>query len=63
MSTSDISTGLLVDDVDAADIWSMPIALAGTWAQAAIIHTADHDRRRAVLAATVRRAFCRFSGG
>ncbi|MDR6910040.1 AcrR family transcriptional regulator [Rhodococcus fascians] len=58
--------GLLVDDVDPADIWSMLIALAGTWAQAAIIHTADrsepetdHDRRRAALAATVRRAFCR----
>ncbi|OZC49737.1 TetR family transcriptional regulator [Rhodococcus sp. WWJCD1] len=57
--------GLLVDDVDAADIWSMLIALAGTWAQAAIIHTAgsnepvaDHDRRRAALAATVGRAFC-----
>ncbi|OZE40214.1 MULTISPECIES: TetR family transcriptional regulator [unclassified Rhodococcus (in: high G+C Gram-positive bacteria)] len=62
-------TGLLVDDVDAADIWSMLIALAGTWAQAAIIHTADrsepeaaHDRRRAALAATVRRAFCRSPG-
>ncbi|MDV8021419.1 TetR family transcriptional regulator [Rhodococcus sp. IEGM 1330] len=59
-------TGLLVDDVDAADIWSMLIALAGTWAQAAIIHTADrsepdadHERRRAALAATVGRAFCR----
>jgi AcrR family transcriptional regulator len=58
-------TGLLVDDVDATDIWSMLIALAGTWAQAAIIHTADrsepaaaHDRRRAALAATVGRAFC-----
>ncbi|WP_415972087.1 TetR family transcriptional regulator [Rhodococcus sp. 077-4] len=59
-------TGLLVDDVEAADIWSMLIALAGTWAQAAIIHTADrnepdidHDRRKAALAATVGRAFCR----
>ena len=44
------------------------IALAGTWAQAAIIHTADrsepeadHNRRRAALAVTVRRAFCRSS--
>ena len=60
--------GVLVDDVDAADIWSMLIALAGTWAQAAIIHTADrsepeadHNRRRAALAVTVRRAFCRSS--
>ncbi|MFI8569594.1 TetR family transcriptional regulator [Rhodococcus sp. NPDC078407] len=59
--------GLLVDDVDAADIWAMLIAMAGTWAQAAIIHTADrsepeadHNRRRAALAVTVRRAFCRY---
>lgn len=63
------SSGLLVNDVDAPDIWSMLIALAGTWAQAAIMHTADrsepdadHDRRRTALAATVGRAFCRPSG-
>lgn len=58
--------GLLVDDISTGDLWSMLIALAGTWAQAAIIHAADmsdpeedHDRRRQALAATVRRAFCR----
>ncbi|WP_353649637.1 TetR family transcriptional regulator [Nakamurella sp. A5-74] len=59
-------TGLLFDDIPTADLWSMLIALAGTWAQAAIVHTAqqgqpaaEHDRRRHALALTVRRAFCR----
>ncbi|WP_090593957.1 TetR family transcriptional regulator [Auraticoccus monumenti] len=58
--------GLVVDDVDPADLWSLLIALAGTWAQASITWTAtpdepeaDHERRRRALAATVRRAFCR----
>ncbi|MDT7705457.1 MAG: hypothetical protein QOG20_1064 [Pseudonocardiales bacterium] len=60
------ATGVLVDDVDAPDLWSMLIALAGTWAQAAIVHTASpdedaayHDRRRRALAVTTRRAFSR----
>lgn len=60
------ATGVLVDDVDAPDLWSMLIALAGTWAQAAIVHTASpdedaayHDRRRRALAVTIRRAFSR----
>ncbi|QJY47665.1 TetR family transcriptional regulator [Pseudonocardia broussonetiae] len=58
--------GVLVDDVDPADLWAMLVALAGTWAQGAIVHTArrdddaaEHERRRAALSATVRRAFCR----
>ncbi len=56
--------GTLVDDVAAEDLWSMLVSLAATWAQSAIVHTAhagesasDHDRRRAALAATARRAF------
>lgn len=60
------AAGVLVDDVVTADLWSMLIALAGTWAQAAIVHTAtaeqapaEHDRRRAALARTTQRAFCR----
>ena len=59
------TAGVLVDDVAPADLWAMLIALAGTWAQAAIVHTAgadqapaEHDRRRAALARTTRRAFC-----
>jgi len=58
--------GSLVDDVEPVDLWSLLIALAGTWAQASITWTAtpdepeaDHERRRQALAATVRRAFCR----
>jgi AcrR family transcriptional regulator len=57
--------GVVVDDLAPEDIWPMLIALAGTWAQAAIVHTADpaeplkvHQRRRRVLRTTVRRAFC-----
>jgi AcrR family transcriptional regulator len=60
------AAGVLVDDIAASDLWAMLIALAGTWAQAAIVHTAsadqdrsEHDRRRAALAVTTRRAFCR----
>lgn len=58
--------GAVVDDLASEDIWPMLIALAGTWAQTAIVRTADpseppevHDRRRRALEATVRRAFCR----
>ena len=57
--------GVLVDDVTAADLWAMVISLASTWAQSAIVHAVsrrerrvDHDRRRAALAVTTRRAFC-----
>lgn len=60
------AAGVLVEDVELVDLWSMLIALAGTWAQASITWTAtpdepsaDHERRRRALAATVRRAFCR----
>ncbi|GAA1428747.1 TetR family transcriptional regulator [Microlunatus lacustris] len=58
--------GTLVDDLQPVDLWSLLIALAGTWAQASITWTAspdepeaDHERRRRALGATVRRAFCR----
>ena len=58
--------GSLVDDVEATDLWSMLLALCGTWAQASIT-TAGHerdpravlDRRREALRRTVARAFCR----
>lgn len=57
--------GVVVGDVAAADLWAMLISLAGSWAQASIVHAAsrrerraDHDRRRAALAVTTRRAFC-----
>ena len=57
--------GVLVDDITPEDLWSMIVALAATWAQSAIVHTADtreetsvHDRRKAALALTARRAFC-----
>jgi AcrR family transcriptional regulator len=58
--------GVLVDDVEVEDIWSMLIALCGTWAQASLTLTADaadpdevHERRRRALATTVGRAFLR----
>lgn len=58
--------GVLVDDVAAEDLWSMIIALATTWAQSAVVYTAtadeaeaEHDRRRAALRVSTRRAFCR----
>lgn len=61
--------GLLVDDVDPADLWALLISLASTWAQASIVHAADagepparHERRRTALAAATRRAFCRDAG-
>jgi len=60
------TAGVLVDDIPTPDLWAMLISLAGTWAQAAIVHAAAqdedaaiHDRRRLALAATTRRAFCR----
>ena len=58
--------GVLVDDLEVEDLWSMLIALCGTWAQASLTVAASaedpvevHDRRRAALATAVRRAFCR----
>ncbi|MDJ0393705.1 TetR family transcriptional regulator [Rhodococcus sp. G-MC3] len=58
--------GVLVDDIEPEDMWSMTIALAATWAQAAIVRAADadedvavHNRRKSALAETARRAFCR----
>ena len=62
------TAGVLVSDVAPADLWALLISLAGTWAQAAVVHAASsteeedtHDRRRRALADTTRRAFC--SGG
>ncbi len=59
------AAGVVVDDVEPGGIWAMLIALAATWAQASIVHTADtrepradHQRRRRALDRTVRRAFC-----
>ncbi|MBW0117976.1 hypothetical protein I4J48_22310 [Pseudonocardia sp. KRD-169] len=59
-------TGVLVDEVEPADLWAMPIAVAGTWAQGGIVHTAsrgddaaEHERHRTAPAPSVRRAFCR----
>jgi AcrR family transcriptional regulator len=60
------SVGVLVDDIAPAELWALLISLAGTWAQASIVHTASrqerkpvHDRRRRALAATTERAFSR----
>lgn len=57
--------GVLVEDIESDDLWSMLIAMAATWAQSAIVYTAteseDHDvhaRRRTALSAAVSRAFC-----
>ena len=59
------AAGILVDDLAPEDLWALLISLAGTWAQAAVVHAADagedpadNTRRRDALAATVRRAFC-----
>lgn len=59
----------LVGDIDPADLWALLISLAGTWAQASIVHAASstekkslHDRRREALSSTTRRAFCADSG-
>jgi AcrR family transcriptional regulator len=58
--------GTLVDDIAPTELWALLISLAGTWAQASIVHTASrkerktvHDRRRRALATTTERAFCR----
>ncbi|GAA1925347.1 TetR family transcriptional regulator [Nocardioides hwasunensis] len=58
------AAGVLVDDIEVEDLWSMLIALAGSWAQASLTLTADadepaevHARRRRALAAAVGRAF------
>lgn len=56
---------VVVDDIESADLWSMLIAMAATWAQSAIVYTATgsetpdvHARRRAALETAVARAFC-----
>ena len=60
------AAGVLVEDLAPADLFSMLVGLALTWAQASITRTSDatdppaeHERRRAALAVTVARAFCR----
>jgi AcrR family transcriptional regulator len=60
------AAGILFDDVPPAELWALLISLAGTWAQASIVHAASlnerktaHDRRRRALAVTTQRAFCR----
>jgi len=57
--------GILIDTIDPLDLFSLVIAIAGTWAQASITVAAtaadppqDNDRRRAALTETIRRAFC-----
>ena len=56
--------GSLVDDIEVEELWSMLIALCGTWAQASLTVAAEaaepaevHERRRRALATAVRRAF------
>ncbi len=56
---------VVVDDIEPADLWSMLIAMAATWAQSAIVHTATESEdpalprlRRTALATAVSRAFC-----
>lgn len=58
--------GTLLDTIEPLDLFSLVIAIAGTWAQASITVTAtaddpheDNERRRAALVETIRRAFCR----
>lgn len=60
------AAGRLVDDVEVEDLWSMLIALCGSWAQASLTLTADatdpdevHARRRRALSTAVTRAFVR----
>ena len=57
-------TGHVDPDLDPADVLSIVTAMALTWSPVSLIHTAapddpaaDHARRRAALAKTVRRAF------
>lgn len=58
--------GILVSSYDPFDMFSLVVAMAGTWAQASITFAAGpedppshHDRRRTALADAVQRAFCR----
>ena len=60
------AAGVLVDDVNAIDVFSLTIAMASAWAQSSLTLTATaeepadlHDRRRSALAAAVRASFCR----
>ena len=55
--------GVLRSDIDAADVWSLIIAAAATWAQGSITEVATtkdtgaaHERRRAALVAFVEAA-------
>ena len=63
------AAGILVDTTAPLDLFCLTIAIAGTWAQAAINITATADdpprenqRRREAVADTIRRAFCRPGG-
>lgn len=63
------SAGILIDDVGPEELWALLISLAGTWAQASIVHAAStaeepqtHERRKQALASTTRRAFCTTMG-
>ncbi|GAA4671737.1 TetR family transcriptional regulator [Nocardioides nanhaiensis] len=56
--------GRLDDSYDPRDLWALLVAMAATWAQAAIMTVASgdepeavHERRRAALARAVDRAF------
>ncbi len=58
-------TGRIRSDLEAADVWSLLISMASTWAQASITAVADggdpahvHQRRRAALAAVVESGLC-----
>lgn len=58
--------GILVDTVDALDLFSLTIGMASAWAQSSLTITATadepevvHARRRAALQAAVRASFCR----
>lgn len=60
------AAGILVDTTAPLDMFCLTIAIAGTWAQAAINITAtagdpaaDNDRRRKAVEDAIRRAFCR----
>jgi AcrR family transcriptional regulator len=58
--------GILVDTVDALDLFSLTVGMASAWAQSSLTITATaeepealHARRRAALADAVRASFCR----
>jgi len=60
------ASGVLVDTMSAADLFSLTIAMASAWAQSSLTVTATadepeavHGERRAALAAAVRASFCR----